>query len=64
MYYSPDFFTATLAQYYLGRLLEQKGRKPESIDAYQRFLGHFENTTAKLPQIAEAPAALKRLLQH
>jgi len=61
-FYSSNFFTATLAQFYLGKLLEQNGKKPEAIDAYQEFLGHFENSTAKLPQIAEAQAALKRLL--
>jgi hypothetical protein len=62
VFYSPNFFTATLAHFHLGRLLEQKGRKPEAIDAYQEFLGHFENSAAKLPQIAEAHASLKRLL--
>jgi tetratricopeptide (TPR) repeat protein len=64
VFYSPNFFTATLAHFCLGRLLEQKGRKPEAIDAYQEFLGHFESSTARLPQIAEARAALKRLLQQ
>jgi serine/threonine protein kinase len=49
-------------QYYLGKLLEQTGKKPESIKAYQEFLSHFENSSAKLPQIAEARAALKRLM--
>jgi hypothetical protein len=37
------------------------GKKTEAINAYQEFLSHFENSTAKLPQIAEARAALKRL---
>ena len=62
VFYSPNFFAATLAHFYLGELLEQSGRKPEAIDAYQEFLTHFENSTAKLPQIVEAHAALKRLL--
>jgi hypothetical protein len=42
--------------------LEQSGKKAEAVNAYQEFLGHFENSTANLPQIAEARAALKRLL--
>jgi cytochrome c-type biogenesis protein CcmH/NrfG len=51
-----------LAHFYLGKTLEQTGRKPEAINAYKEFLSHFENSTAKLPQIAEARAALKRLM--
>ncbi len=41
---------------------EREGKKTEAINAYQDFLNHFENSTARLPQIAEARAALKRLL--
>ena len=59
---SANFLSYTLAQFYVGRILEQTGKKAEAINAYQEFLGHFENSTAKLPQIAEARAALKRLL--
>jgi serine/threonine protein kinase len=44
--------------------LEQSGNKTEAINAYQTFLSHFENSTAALPQIAEARGALKRLLQR
>jgi predicted negative regulator of RcsB-dependent stress response len=57
-----DFLSYTLAQFYLGKALEQTGKKAEAVNAYQEFLGHFENSTAKLPQIAEARAALKRLM--
>jgi tetratricopeptide (TPR) repeat protein len=57
-----NFLSYTLVQFYLGRMLEQTGKKAEAINAYQEFLSHFENSTAKLPQIAEARAALKRLL--
>jgi TolB-like protein len=64
MFYSSNFFTSTLAQFYLGKLLEQSGKKPEAVNTYQEFLAHFENSTARLPQIAEARAALKRLLQQ
>ena len=59
---SASFLSYTLANFYLGKLLEQSGKKAEAIHAYQEFLGHFENSTAKLPQIAEARAALKRLM--
>jgi tetratricopeptide (TPR) repeat protein len=58
---SNDLLCSILAQFYQGRILEQTGKKAEAINAYQEFLSHFENSTAKLPQIAEARAALKRL---
>ena len=57
-----NFLAYALAQYYLGRVLEQNGKKAEAVNAYQEFLSHFENSTAKLPEIAEARAALKRLM--
>jgi tetratricopeptide (TPR) repeat protein len=57
-----NFVSYTLARFYLGRVLEQTGKKAEAISAYKEFLSHFENSTAKLPQIAEARAALKRLM--
>jgi tetratricopeptide (TPR) repeat protein len=58
----PNFLTYALVHFYLGRVLEQTGRKAEAINAYKEFLGHSENSSAKLPQIAEARAALKRLM--
>jgi TolB-like protein len=57
-----DQLSSLLARFYLGKVLEQTGRKAEAISAYKEFLSHFENSTAKLPQIAEARAALKRLM--
>jgi len=57
-----NFVSHTLAQFSLGKVLEQTGKKAEAISAYKEFLSHFENSTAKLPQIAEARAALKRLM--
>lgn len=57
-----SFLTCVLAQFYLGRVYEREGKKTEVINVYQDFLNHFENSTARLPQIAEARAALKRLL--
>jgi tetratricopeptide (TPR) repeat protein/tRNA A-37 threonylcarbamoyl transferase component Bud32 len=57
-----DFLEYVLTQFYLGKVLEQTGKKAEAVKSYQEFLGHFENSTAKLPQIAEARAAVKRLM--
>ncbi len=57
-----DFLRYLLLKFYLGKVYEHQGKKPEAINAYQEFLNHFENSTARLPQIAEARAALKRLL--
>jgi len=59
---SNSFLAFALVQFYLGKVYEHEGKKTEAINAYQGFLNHFENSTAKLPQIAEARAALKRLL--
>jgi tetratricopeptide (TPR) repeat protein len=57
-----DPLSYALAQFYLAKLLEQEGKKSEAINSYQEFLSHFENSSARLPQIAEARAALKRLM--
>ncbi len=51
-----------MTNFYLGKMYEKEGKETEAINAYQEFLSHFENSTAKLPQIAEARAAVKRLL--
>ncbi len=57
-----DMLAYTLAQFYLGRIFEETGRKAEAINAYQEFLSHFEDSHARLPQISAAQAAVKRLL--
>ena len=57
-----SYFSFVLSQFYMGKVYEAEGKKAEAINAYQEFLNHFESSTAKLPQIAEARAALKRLL--
>jgi tetratricopeptide (TPR) repeat protein len=57
----PSFLSYTLAHFYLAELYERTGRKAEAITAYEEFLGHFETPPSKLPQIAEAHAALIRL---
>jgi eukaryotic-like serine/threonine-protein kinase len=51
-----------LARYYLGQLYEATGKSQQAIDEYQSFLSHFERSRTRLPQVAEAAAALKRLM--
>jgi tetratricopeptide (TPR) repeat protein len=48
--------------YYLGQLYEATGKSQQAIDEYQSFLSHFEGSHTRLPQVAEARAALKRLM--
>jgi len=55
------FLSCVLTQFYLGKVLERTGGRAEALKAYQDFLGHFGHSTAKLPQIAAAWAAAKRL---
>jgi len=63
----PDTFrqfsmlTYLLARYHLGQVRERTGRRAEAAEWYRFFLSSFEHSAAKLPQIAEARAALKRL---
>jgi len=59
---APHFLTYALTQFYVGKVLERAGKKAEALKSFQEFLGHFEHSTAKLPQIAEARAAVKRLM--
>jgi eukaryotic-like serine/threonine-protein kinase len=57
-----DFLAYALGEFYQAKVFEHAGKKADAVNAYQEFLSHFENSTARLPQIAEARAALKRLL--
>ncbi len=57
-----DYLAYLLAKFYLAKLLEQRGQRSDAINAYQEYLSHFENSTARLPEIADARAALKRLM--
>jgi len=52
-----------LARYYLGQLYEATGKSQQAIDEYQSFLSHFERSRTRLPQVAEAGTALKRLMR-
>ncbi len=53
---------AALAHFYLGQIYDATGKRDQAVNEYQEFLSHFENSTAKLPQIALARAALKQAL--
>ncbi len=57
-----DFLAYALGEFYLAKVFEHTRKKADAVNAYQEFLSHFENSNARLPQIAEARAALKRLL--
>jgi hypothetical protein len=48
---------------YLGQLYEKTGKHDQAINEYQEFLSHFGNSPSRLPQVGEARAALKRLMQ-
>jgi tetratricopeptide (TPR) repeat protein len=56
-----SMLTYLLARYHLGQVREKTGRRAEAAEWYRFFLSSFEHSAAKLPQIAEARAALKRL---
>jgi LPS O-antigen subunit length determinant protein (WzzB/FepE family) len=57
-----DFLAYVLGEFYQAQVYEHDGKKADAVNAYQEFLSHFENSNARLPQIAEARAPLKRLL--
>ncbi len=50
-----------LAHYCLGELCEKQGRPQEAASHYRKFYSHFEHSHARLPQIAAARLALRRL---
>ena len=54
---------AVLSHFYLGQLYEATGKSQQAIDEYQSFLSHFEGPGTRLPQVAEARTALKRLMR-
>lgn len=57
-----DFFLSELSQFYLGKVLEEDGKRADARKSYQLFLSHFEHSTSRVPQITEARSALKRLV--
>jgi tetratricopeptide (TPR) repeat protein len=52
-----------LSHYYLGQIYERTGKRDQAINEYQEFLSHFESSHTRLPQVADARTALKRLMQ-
>jgi eukaryotic-like serine/threonine-protein kinase len=56
-----DFLSEILSTFYLAEIYEKTGRKSEATKGYQDFLHYVGNSNARLPQIAEARTALKRL---
>lgn len=54
---------AILSHYYLGQLYERTSKRDQAINEYQEFLSHFTSAQTKPAQIADARAALKRLIQ-
>ena len=51
-----------LCHFYLGQLYEATSKREQAVNEYQEFASHFEGSKTRLPQVAEARAALKRLL--
>ena len=52
---------AGLCHFYLGQVHEASGRRAEAAAAYREFLTGFASAGVRLPQVAEARAALARL---
>jgi len=50
-----------LAHFYLGQTYEKADKPGEAVREYQSFLSHYSHSHSRLPQIAEARSALKRL---
>jgi hypothetical protein len=50
-----------LCHFYLGQVYEATGKRDQAVSEYREFLSPFEGSTTRLPQIADARAALKRL---
>jgi tetratricopeptide (TPR) repeat protein len=52
-----------LSHYYLGQIYEHAGKRDQATNEYQEFLSHLTTSQSRLPQVAEARTALKRLMQ-
>ena len=50
-----------LCSYCLGQVYEATGKREQAVSEYRGFLSRFEGSRTRLPQVAEARAALKRL---
>src|SRR5579859_6753148 len=51
-----------LSHYYLGQLYERTSKRDQAINEYQEFLSHFSSAQTRPAQLADARAALKRLI--
>ncbi|HEY3926920.1 MAG TPA: tetratricopeptide repeat protein, partial [Candidatus Koribacter sp.] len=52
-----------LARFYLAEAYEKQGKRDQALNEYQEFLSHFETSHTKLPQVEQARAELKKLMQ-
>src|ERR1051326_1894375 len=59
LYEGHNLLAFLLGEFYLGQLAMRRGRKDEAIRKFDFFLQHFRHSTARLPQIKEAEAALR-----
>ncbi len=50
-----------LCHFHLGQVYEAVGKREQAIGEYRDFLSRFEGSQTRLPAVAEARAALKRL---
>jgi hypothetical protein len=50
-----------LCHFSLGQIYEATGRPEQALSEYREFLSRFDECQTRLPQVAEARAALKRL---
>ena len=53
--------TEQLSHFYLGQTYEQTGKRDDAIREYQKFLTPYAKSMSRLPQLAAARTALKRL---
>jgi tetratricopeptide (TPR) repeat protein len=56
-----DLLQVELADFYLGKALEQEGKTADAMKSYRAFLSHVAHSDAGLPQIKEARTAVQRL---
>ncbi len=60
--YNQSPLTEMLCHFYLGQVYEATGKREQAVNEYQEFLSPFTDSRTRLPQVAEARTALKRLM--
>ena len=50
-----------LCHFHLGQVYEATGKREQALSEYREFLSRFEGSQTRLPAVAEARTALKRL---